>query len=479
MSKEDNNTYIHNGLEPFINRAVSPFHTIHAVKDILQKNGFTELQYDEAFDIKQGGKYYIDIYASSLMAFTVGKDFLKDGHRIAARVRCTSSHTDFPGFKIKPNSLIAAENKSGSGYVKINTEVYGGPILNTWLDRPLSAAGRLVVREKAFGMSEKDHHDSSPFKVRSILVDAKKPVMIIPNLAIHMNREVNKGVELNRQKDMLPIIALTEGFSSEQLCRENNQNTEETNKVNLHNTDIVELLFSDRLKELGISQDDILDYELYIYNTDKGEAVGINSEMYAAPRLDNLTSVFAQTNALVTGNRDDGLNIALYFDNEEIGSRTKQGAASNIISLLLEKIYISLGYDRNHMIDDILSGMMISVDVAHAAHPNSPEKSDPTNAVMLNKGIVIKIAASQSYANDAIGTSVIKGLCSEHHIDCQVFVNKSDMPGGQTLGAVSSTVLPFRTIDIGIPLLAMHSSRELMGMKDEKNLEKFLTVYYS
>ena len=430
-----------NNLKKMIEQSVSPFHTIDTVKRILSENDFKELQIGEDFKLESMGKYYIDIYDSSMIAFTVGKN-IKGG------IRLTSSHTDFPCFKIKPNAVIFAENNSGSGYVKINTEVYGGPILNTWLDRPLSAAGRLVIKGTDTG---------NPFDNKTILIDAKKPVLIIPNLAIHMNREVNKGVELNRQKDMLPITA-----------------------CNIKKTkDVIELLFSDKLKELGIKSEDVLDYELYVYNLDEGSIVGIDESMYSSPRLDNLTSVFAQTNALINADRDNGLNIAMYFDNEEIGSRTKQGAASDISLLIMEKIYEGLGMTRNEMINDLLDGMMLSIDVAHAIHPNSPEKSDPTNHVMLNKGMVIKISASQSYSNDALGIAAISRICSENNIEYQKFVNKSDMPGGQTLGAVSSTVLPVRTIDIGIPLLSMHSSRELMGIKDEKNLEKFLTVYYS
>lgn len=444
------------GLFEFIGKAVSPFHTVDTVKNILSDNGFTELNMAEKFDVQPSGRYYIDVYGSSLMAFTIGKNFggasfgqHRDSDRAVLRI--TSSHTDFPGFKIKPEPIIYAENRSGSGYVKLNTEVYGGPILNTWLDRPLSVAGRITVK------------GDNPFDIRTILVNTDSPVMIIPNLAIHMNRDVNKGVELNRQKDMLPVLAFTGQMKyKDRGCR-----------------NIVQLLWQDKLKNMGMDREDILDYELYLYNPEPGSQLGLNGEMLSCPRLDNLTSVYAQTKALINGMRDDGINIAMYFDNEEIGSRTKQGAASSAFMLLLEKIYGSLSMSRERLINDMLTGMMISCDVAHGIHPNSPEKSDITNQVMLGQGIVIKVAASQSYSNDAVGISTIRQICRENNIACQVFVNKSDMAGGQTLGAISSTVIPLRTIDIGIPLLAMHSSRELMGEKDQKNLEKFLTVYYS
>ena len=245
--------------------------------------------------------------------------------------------------------------------------------------------------------------------------------------------------------------------------------------------DIVQKLIVEELKKQGrnIDKEDISDYELFIYQAEKGSTIGVYDEMYSSPRLDNLTSVFAQMRAIVNCDRQDGINMAIFYDNEEIGSATKQGAASQIIMLILEKMYVALGYNRDDMINDILSGMMVSIDVAHATHPNSPEKSDRTNKVSLNGGIVIKESASQSYANDAQGISAVKSICEKFGCKYQTFVNRSDMPGGRTLGSISSTVLPMRTIDIGIPLLAMHSSRELMGKNDEKNLEKFLTGFYS
>lgn len=448
-------------LKNFIRKAVTPFHTVQAVKEILETNGFKELTMDGTYDIVPDGKYFINVYESSMIAFTIGKDFIRSDSK-KCNLRCTSSHTDFPGFKLKPNAGMFLDSGNGGGYVKLNTEVYGGPILNTWLDRPLSIGGRLVIKGE------------DTFHTKHVLVDIARPVLIIPNLAIHMNRDVNKGVELNRQKDMLPLMAvLTENKSDD---KSNGVQTD----FNRKESDIVlDVLLRDEMDAKGICKDDVLDYELYIYSCDKGEQIGIAGEMFSSPRLDNLTSVFAQTKSIVNAGRDAGINAAIYYDNEEIGSRTKQGAASQTIMLILEKIYGALGLSRDRLIDDIFNGMMISCDVAHATHPNSPEKSDPTNRILLNKGIVIKQAASQSYSNDSCGTAIIKQICEGNHIDYQIFVNKSDMAGGQTLGAVSSTVMPFRTIDIGLPLLAMHSSRELMGSDDQKKLEKFLTGYYS
>lgn len=452
------------GLKAFIAGSVSPFHTVAAVKERLLEKQFTEISLTEDFSLQAGGRYFVSLYDSSLAAFTIGDRIKPD--RIdhgSACLRLVSSHTDFPAFKLKPDCMIYAGNKSGTGYLKLNTEVYGGPILNTWMDRPLAVAGRLLVRGK------------DAFLPQSILVDTKRPVLVIPNLAIHMNRDVNKGVELNRQKDMLPITALVDS----KIWKPAEKQAAVPNEAQETMKDVVLLFFGEVLQEMEIAREEILDYELYLYNCEEGCVVGVDSQMYSSPRLDNLVSVYAQTEAIIKAERQDGVNLALYFDNEEIGSKTKQGAASFLVPLLLEKIYAGLRRERSRMINDILSGVMLSVDVAHAVHPNVPEKSDITNQVMLNGGIVLKIAASQSYANDGVGTAMVRAICKEQAIPCQSFVNRSDLAGGQTLGAISSTVLPMRTMDVGIPLLAMHSARELMGVEDEKNLEKFLTVFYS
>lgn len=432
-------------LKTFIEKAVTPFHVVEEVKSELNENGFVELNMTEIFNIEKGGKYYVDVYGSSLMAFTVGKDMSAENKGI----RITSSHTDFPGFKLKPNPIINTEDVNGLSYIKLNTEVYGGPILNSWLDRPLGIGGRLMIKGE------------DAFSGKSVLIKSKENVLTIPNLAIHMNRDVNKGVELNRQKDILPLVGIC---NKSEKCA---------------NSDFLNMFFKEELEKKEINKEDILDYELFIFSCEDGSIIGCNEEMFSSPRLDNLTSVFAQVKAVEEAVRNDGINAALFYDNEEIGSKTKQGAASNIMMILFEKIYNALGYSREQLLDDLLKGVMVSCDVAHATHPNFPEKSDPTNRIMLNNGIVIKQAASQSYSNDAVGTAIIKYISKENDVPYQIFVNKSDMQGGQTLGAISSTVMPVRTIDIGIPLLAMHSSRELMGIKDEKYLEKFLTGFYS
>lgn len=434
-------------LGEFIEKSVTPFHTVLNVGKYLAENNFIELKKNEEFNIVPGGAYFVNIFDSSMIAFTIGENAKCAEDRM--RLRCSSSHTDFPCFKIKPNYLFTENVGTKKGYIKVNTETYGGAILNTWLDRPLSMAGKVVIRGKNW------------LDNKTFFVNVNRPVLTIPNLAIHINREVNMGTELNKQKDMIPIAA----FMSDEIEYE----------------EFVEKLIISELSKQGLNFEinDILDFEMYIYQFEKGCKVGLNEEMYSSPRLDNLTSVFAQMKSIANVRRKTGINMAMFYDNEEIGSKTKQGAESQMVMLILEKIYNALGYSRNDMIDDILSGMMISIDVAHALHPNSPEKSDSINKVMLNEGIVIKQAASQSYANDAEGIGIVKSICENVKEKCQIFVNRSDMPGGQTLGSISSTVMPMRTIDIGVPILAMHSARELMGCKDQKSLEKFLTGFYS
>lgn len=419
-------------LDDFIGKSVSPFHTVNTSVEELEKKGFEKLKINKAWQLQENGKYYVKMYDSSFVAFSVGKlENVENGLRIV------SAHTDFPCFKIKPSADIYDNN-----YHKINTEMYGGAILNTWLDRPLSVAGKIT------------YSGDDTFSPITEYINIDEPILTIPNLAIHMNREVNKGVELNKQKDMLPICELI----SEELEK----------------TDFIKSL----LNKCGIDKE-VLSYELYVYQWEKGDIIGFDESLYSSPRLDNITSVKAAVEALCNSDIRDGINMIVCFDNEEIGSRTKQGAASNILSMVIEKIFLSLGYGREEYIDYVMNGFMISADVAHAIHPNATEKSDVTNKVMLNGGTAIKMSASQSYANDAQTVAIIKELAAKAGVKVQTFVNRSDMPGGSTLGSITSTILPMRTIDIGVPILAMHSARELMGVKDQRNIEKLLLSFFS
>ncbi len=415
-----------------LQKGTSQFHTILAAKETLIKEGFEELELKENWQLTRGGKYLLSHHGSTLFAFTIGEAFqAEDGFRIAA------SHGDFPGFRIKPNAGMEVK-----GYLQLNTEGYGGAILSSWLDRPLSVAGRVVLKSEDL------------FRPEVRLIDMEKPVLIIPNLAIHFNREMNKGVELRKQVEMLPIY----GTASEELTKDG---------------------FVMAVAEaLGVEKEDILDYELTIYNTDKPEIVGLKEEFVSAPRLDNLTSTQAILEGIVNSQRAQGLNMMVVFDHEEIGSCSKQGAASTLLATVLEKIYVSLGMTKADYVNALEDSLFMSVDVSHAYHPNYGAKYDITNQHVLNQGFAIKEAAGQSYATDSEAIAIVQQICEKEQIAYQKFVKHSDSAGGGTLGAISSAMLPIRTVDMGVPILAMHSSRETMGVKDYESLTDFMEAYY-
>lgn len=416
-----------------LEKATSQFHTVEATKEQLLAQGFQELKLKKNWELEKGGKYLLDHHGSTIFAFVIGEKFqAEDGFRIAA------SHGDFPSFRLKPN----AEMEVG-GYLQLNTETYGGAILSSWLDRPLSVAGRVVLRT------------DDVFNPEVRLIDLKKPVLIIPNLAIHFNREMNKGVELRKQVEMLPVY----GTTSEELTKG---------------------AFLEYIAEhLGAKVSDILDYDLTIYNTDTADYVGLKDEFVSAPRLDNLTSTQALIDGITEGTREKGLNMMVVFDHEEIGSRSKQGACSTLLASVLEKIYISLGFTSMDYTNAIEDSLLMSVDVSHAYHPNYGSKYDPTNRHVLNEGFAIKVASNQSYATDTEAIAVVQQICDHEGIAYKKFLKHSDSAGGGTLGAIASAMLPVRTVDIGVPLWAMHSSRESMGVKDYESLVDFMAAYYS
>lgn len=410
------------------------FTTVLKSIEILRDNGFTELSLDGVWSLQKGKKYYINIYDSSLFAFSIGEDFTSD-----SKLRVLLAHTDHPCLYIKPNPEMKNDD-----YISINVETYGGLILNTWLDRPLSAAGKVIVKsDDVFSPGKK-------------IVDLKKSLFTIPNLAIHQNREINKGIELSKQKDMIPLCGMVE---------------DELNKNNY----FIQYL----AKSINVSPEDILDFEMYIYNNDIPEIIGLNDEFISSPRLDNVTSVVACVKAITEATRGDGLNIIAIYDNEEIGSSTKQGANSNLFAMIIERVYMGLGYGRAEYLNAITSGFMLSVDVAHGEHPNKMEKSDLTNKNPLNGGIVIKKACSQTYATDSESTGILEQLCQKNDIPYQKFISNSNIPTGSTLGNFVNRQLPMRMVDIGVPVLAMHSARELMGSKDQRALEKLLFEFFS
>ena len=427
--------FVHSLLE-LVHQSVSPWHTAKAAAQRLEAAGYARLDMGESWQLVRGGRYYTEVFGAAVLAFAVGGGDLTE----ADSLRLAAAHTDFPGLRIKPAAGMVKD-----GYGILNVESYGGMILHSWQDRPLSIAGRVAVRgEKVFAP-----------EVR--LADFARPLLVIPELAIHMNRKVNEGTAIKKQKEMLPLMAV--------LGQEGEKS-----------------FFEEWLAgEMGVSREDILSYELNLYPYEAGCQLGMAGEMVSAPRLDNLTSVEAclqGMEAVADAGQDwQGLRLIALFDNEEIGSRTKQGAGSAVLMQVLERIYAALGYSRAQLWQAISGGFMLSVDVAHGLQPNYPEKYDATNRPVLNGGVVLKQAASQSYAGDAEAVAIVSALCCQEGIACQRFVNHSDEPGGSTLGSIASALVPMRTMDIGVPLLSMHSARETMGAWDQDALNRLLKSF--
>lgn len=412
----------------------SPYHCIKESSRRLLEAGFEPLVLGSPWQIIPGHSYYVTVYDSTLAAFTVSETLEETPF-----LRIAASHTDWPCLKIKPSPEVTSGR-----YGKLNVEVYGGPILSTWLDRPLSMAGKICLK------------GNSPFQPEVRFIDFKRPVLTIPNLAIHMNREVNNGVALKAQSDMLPLLTII---------------NDTMNKDHY----FLELL----AREAGVSKDDILDFEICIYNADQGTLLGLDNEFFSAPRLDNITSVQACLKGIMDSRPHRGINVIALYDNEEIGSRTKQGAASTLMEHLLEKLYLSLGLTKETLLDSLWNGYLLSLDVAHAVHPNHNEKCDIKNQVYLNDGFCLKLASSQAYATDSAAVGVIESICADHQIPYKKFSNNSDIRGGSTLGSISSANLGIRTIDAGVPILAMHSAREVMGIRDQEALEAVTRCFFN
>ena len=418
-------TYETKELLDFIASAPSPCHTVTASAEKLRRAGFEELELGGAWQLSRGGRYFVRVYGTTLLAFTVGA---------AGPLRMAAAHTDFPCFRLKPAAGLVRE-----GYGLLNVETYGGLILRSWLDRPLGLAGKVVRR------------GADAFHPEVRLVDFGRPLVTIPSLAIHMDRAVNKEGALNPQKDMLPLAALFGGEADEDWWMQ-------------------------ALAELsGVPAEDILSYELSTYPWEQGCTLGLAEELVSSPRLDNLTSVWACLEGLMAATKDsvpEGVRLVAIFDNEEVGSRTKQGAGSAVLMEVLRRIYAA--EDGARLSAALAGGFLLSVDVAHGLHPNHMSKSDPAVRPVLGGGVVIKQAASQAYAGDAEAVAIVRALCEERGIAHQDFVNRSDSRGGSTLGSIASALVPVRTMDVGVPILAMHSARETMGAADETALAELV-----
>ncbi len=435
----------------YIGACTSPYHTVDTSLQMLLDSGFTELSLEDEWQL-DSGSYVVNVFGTTLFAFHIGK---KPDYTL----RIASAHTDFPAIRVKPNPITSVK-----GYTKLNVEMYGGLIENTWLDRPLGAAGTVVLKGE------------NAFDVDSVLVDTKRPIAIVPNLAIHMNRSVNDGVKLNRQKEMLPILMM-----ERKADEESNNVINGARSENLFSQTSVEYDEWTRFlaEEVDCDPSEILSYEMTLYPTEQGCVLGTEGDFISAPRLDNLTSCFGVLSGIIEARKlnANGIRCAILFDNEEVGSRTKQGGAGMLLPNLIKRVYDALGYSNQEMDSFISKGYMISSDVAHGLHPNYPEKNDITNIPTLNNGLALKIACSQSYAGDAKAIAIVKGLCDEAKAKYQIYVNRSDIPGGSTVGSISSAMLPMRTIDVGLPLLAMHSARELMGSNDQEQLNRLMNHF--
>ncbi|MDD7752979.1 MAG: M18 family aminopeptidase [Clostridiales bacterium] len=411
----------------FIENSPSCFHAIETIRKKLNAEGFIELVEGRSWQIEKGKKYYVTRNLSSIIAFKIPENDFKNFHIVA-------SHSDSPTFKIKENAEIEVNNK----YVKLNTEKYGGMICSTWFDRPLSIAGRILVKE---GNLVKTH-----------LVNIDKDLVIIPNLAIHMNRAVNDGYKYNAQIDMLPLYG------------------DNTSKGSLMKT---------VAQSVGVEEDSILGTDLFLYNRMRGTKIGANSEYISSPRLDDLECAYASLSAFLSETNSNSASVYCVFDNEEVGSGTKQGADSTLLYDVLRRINMCLGNSEEDYYKLIASSFMISADNAHALHPNYSDKSDPTNKVYINDGIVIKYNANQKYTTDAVSASIFKSICDSVNVPYQTFTNRSDILGGSTLGNISNAHVSLNTIDIGLAQLAMHSTYETAGAKDVTYLIDALKAFYN
>lgn len=415
------------GLIKFIDKSMTAHFAVKNMEDLLVENDYTELKLEEEFNLN-GKKFYVRIDDTALLAINIGDKKLEDGFKIIG------SHTDSPTFRIKRNHVMKS-----AGNVILNTEVYGGPILYTWIDRLLSAAGRISYFKEG--------------KVVTELIDFKKPIFTIPSLAIHMNREVNKGFEFNAQKHTLPLMAL----DSEEMKED--------------------LLLNEMAKIKGIEAKDILDYDLYIYDTSKGALVGLKEEFISQGRQDNLFMAYTSLVALLESNAS-GINVFLATDNEEVGSTSYAGADSPVLGRILERVAIALGASREEYLRALENSFLISADAAHAVHPNFTEKADPTNQPVLGGGPVIKYAASRSYTSDAYSAGRFIDMCTKANVPFQTYHNRSDVKGGSTIGPISQSQIAIKSVDIGMSTLGMHSARELTGASDVAHFINVFKEFY-
>lgn len=417
------------------------FFAVREIASRLEAEGFTRLDLRDAWDLKPGGKYYTTKNDTAIFAFAVGtKPAAEAGFRII------SSHSDSPCFKLKPN----AEIYSKEGIVSLNVEKYGGVIMSTWFDRPLSMAGRIMLRSE------------DPLRPRTMLVDLRKPVCTIPNLAIHFNRQVNDGVKLSVQKDMKPILGR---FSQDEI--------EEYKQKG----GIIRTLLG---AEAGVDANEILDWEICLYPTEQPTVTDLQGDLFQSGRIDDLSMAFASMEALL-GRGDkapEATCVMAVFDNEETGSGTKQGAHSPVLKRILKRIASIHGKSPEDWDRAVNNSFMISADNAHAWHPNYDDKYDPTNHPVVGGGPVVKINASCKYMTDSDAAAVFRALCDDAGVNCQYFLNHSDVAGGSTLGNILTAQLDLRGVDMGCAIWAMHSAAETGSLSDYVDTVKVFSRFW-
>lgn len=417
--------YTISSLFRFIKKSPGPFHAVAEVKNTLIENGYTELSECEEWELHAGGEYFVTRNLSSVIAFRIPENGFNS-------FRMVASHSDSPSFKIKEQAEMSSPN-----YVRINTERYGGMLCATWLDRPLSVAGKVMVRDGN--------------TLRSVLYSSEEPLLLIPNVVIHMNRTANTGFEYKANVDTVPLWSGGEGTT----------------------------LRAKVAASIGVDEKDIISMDLFLVNPADGVRWGANGEFISCPRLDDLECVYGSLQGFLASEENGSVPVLAVLDNEEVGSTTKQGADSTFLNDILTRICLSFGISAGRQAAVIANSFLVSADNAHAVHPNHPEYSDPTSKVYMNGGVVIKYNANQKYTTDSVSDAVFTRICADAGVPLQRYTNRADMAGGSTLGNISNTHVSVNTIDIGLAQLAMHSSFETAGSDDITHLINALTAFYS
>lgn len=417
------------GLLDFLKKSPTAFHAVENIRQTLKENDFIELLEGSHWHLESGKNYFTTRNDSSIIAFKIGNDLSSYSYNIVA------AHSDSPSYKLKENCEI----QSDKHYLKLNTEGYGGMIDSTWLDRPLGIAGRVLVKE------------GDSFISKLLTID--KDLVLIPNVAIHMNRDVNNGFAFNKQVDLLPLFGGKDTKPG----------------------DFMKLV----AKELNVSTDDIYGHDLFLYNRQPASIWGANEEFISSGHLDDLQCAYSALQAILKGSQDKSIDVMVIFDNEEVGSGTKQGADSTFLYDVLQRVNTALGKSAEDFYQAVASSFMISADNAHAVHPNHPEHTDKTNCTYMNEGIVVKAHAGQKYCSDAVSVALFKGFAQKANVPLQYFANRSDKNGGSTLGNISQAHISLNSVDVGLPQLAMHSSYETAGIKDTYYMIEVMTELYN